>query len=480
MRQSHPPADRSNNRVKKDPVSRYLWIAFLVSAVLTVFLAFRSCRTASPDPSYRPSGNQPTQAGATEDPAADLDNTRPLQLNANRPGKVELDMDEIVYVLFTGLDIREWEQDTGPGLTDTMILAALDPEQGTAALMSLPRDLWVELPGFGHYKINQAYMVGEWKAYPGGGPALMMETVGDLLGIQIDYYVQVNFDAFVALVDAVDGVVVDVQERILVDPDPSRDGDMKMLKPGLQKLPGDLTLGYVRTRSTDEGDFGRAKRQQQVLRALQKKVFTYQILPRLIRSLPSLSRDLAEDVETNLTMKQIATLGWAARDIDPAQLDTVVLSPPLVTAGFNNQGQYILTPDIASIRTVWEDLLEPSAAPIPQVSPTAVLSQSQLVENENAAVAVLNGTTTPGLAGSTAAYLRDQGLRVTRVENAEQYSEQTLVYDYSGKPDTLRVILNKMNLTRSRLFHRSDPSVAEDIVIVLGADWAAENSLPEE
>ena len=464
----------------RDAVNRFLWTAFLISAVLTVILAVRSCRSAPSEPDYRPSGDQPTLAAAAEDPAAELDDSRPLQQNANRPGKVELEMDETVYVLFTGLDIREWERETGPGLTDTMILAALDPEQGTAALMSLPRDLWVELPGFGPYKINQAYMVGEWKAYPGGGPALMMETVGDLLGVQVDYYVQVNFDAFIALVDAVDGVVVDVQERILVDPDPSVDGDMKRLEPGLNKIPGDLTLGYVRTRSTVDGDFGRAERQQQVLRALQKKIFSQKVLPRLIPQFPGLYRQLSEDVETNLTMRQIASLAWAAREIDPSQLDTVVIKPPLVTAGFNNQGQYILTPDIKSIRTVWEDLLEPSAAPIVQASPTVVLSRTELLEGENAAVAVLNGTTTPGLAGETADYLRSQGLRVSRVENADQYSSQTLIYDYAGKPETIEAILQLMNLSGSRLFHRSDPSVADDIVIVLGGDWAGENSLPEE
>lgn len=452
----------------------------MFSVALTVILGVRSCRTASPEPNYLPSGNQPTPENSAEDLTEDLDDTRPLQQNANRPGKVKLDMGETVYVLFTGLDVREWENDTGPGLTDTMILAALDPQQGTAALMSLPRDLWVELPGFGHYKINQAYMVGEWKAYPGGGPALMMETVGDLLGIQVNHYVQVNFDAFVALVDAVDGVKVDVKEKILVDPDPSKPGDMKRLTPGVQVLPGDLALGYVRTRSTPEGDFGRAKRQQQVLASLQKKIFNYTLLPRLVRKLPSLYRDLSADVETNLTMKQIATLGWAARDIDPGQLDTLVIKPPLVTATFNNQGQYILAPDLESIRTVWEDLLEPSATPMPQASPTVVLSRDEVLVREGAAIAVLNGTTTPGLAGETAAYLRSGGLQVSRVENAGEYSDQTLIYDYTGKPETIEVLLELMGLSSSRLFHRSDPATAEDIVIVLGGDWAAENPLPDE
>jgi len=481
------PNNPTSSPTKTDWISRLLWGAFAVSALLTVILGIRSCRgSASPTVEGQSSSRGNASPTPSLEPAPDLDDTRPLQASANRPGAVKLDMENTVYVLFTGLDLREWEEDTGPGLTDTMIVAALDPQRGTAALISLPRDLWVEIPGYGPHKINQAFMLGEWKAYPGGGPALMMETVGDLLGVQIDHYVQVNFDAFVTLVDAVEGVKVDVQERILVDPDPSVDGDMKRLKTGIQVLRGDLALGYVRTRSTPEGDFGRAKRQQQVLVSLQEKLFTYKILPRLIRQLPSLYRDLNEDVETNLTLKQIATLAWAARDINPEQLEATVISPPLVTAGFNNQEQYVLFPDVESIRKVWSDLLVPTATQVPAATsdpveePTPELSHSEQLAAENASLAVLNGTNQPGLAGRTADFLTSQGLQVGRIDNADGGARLTKVYDYTGKPSTVAFLLDLMELSESHLYHRAGAAEGEDIVIVLGEDWSAENPLPEE
>lgn len=461
-----------------DWLNRGLWLAFIVSALLTAILAVKGCRSDPPgsaEVKVQDSANEPAP---TAEIYPDLDETRPLQKSANRPGTVKLDMDQTVYVLFSGLDVREWENDTGPGLTDTLILAGLDPQRGTAALISLPRDMWVEIPQYGPYKINQAHMLGEWKAYPGGGPALMMETVGQLMDIQVDYYVQVNFDAFITLVDAVEGVKVDVKEKILVDPDPSRDGDMKRLKPGVQVLPGDLALGYVRTRNTSQGDFGRAERQQQVLVSLQKKIFDYQILPRLIRKLPGLYQELSEDVETNLTLKQIATLGWAAKEINPSQLDATVIAPPLVTAGFNNQGQYILIPDVESIRKVWSDLLMPSAAVAPEPEATATLSRPEYVQQENASVVVLNGTAIPGLAGDTADYLSSRGVKVNRVDNADSNTNLTLVYDYSGNPHTVDFILELLGLSKSHLYHRSGTADSADILIVLGSDWAAENTLP--
>lgn len=461
-----------------DWVKRGLWLAFIISAFLTTILAIKSCRGGAPDSAMVRGVNPASEPTPTTEIFPELNETRPLQNNANRPGTVKLDMDQTVYVLFSGLDIREWENDAGPGLTDTMILAGLDPEQGTAALISLPRDMWVEMPRYGLYKINQAHMLGEWKAHPGGGPALMMETVGQLLDVQIDYYVQVNFDAFISLVDAVDGVKVNVREQILVDPDPSRDGDMKRLKPGVQVLPGDLALGYVRTRNTSQGDFGRAERQQQVLVSLQKKIFDYQILPRLIRKLPGLYQELSDDVETNLTLKQIATLGWVAKEIDPRQLESTVIAPPLVTAGFNNQGQYILIPDVDSIRKVWSDMLMPSVVSTPEPEATATLSWSEYVRQENASVEVLNGTASPGLAGDTADFLSSRGINITRVDNADSNTNLTRVYDCSGNPHTVDFILELLGLSKSHLYHRSGTVDSVDILIVLGSDWAAENPLP--
>jgi LCP family protein required for cell wall assembly len=465
--------NRTQTPPSRDWIKLALWLAFLLSAVITAVMAFRKPRGEQ----ATPRATTELAVGVSEDSQVALDDTRPLQKNANRPGFKELALDQTVYFLLTGLDLREWELDTGPGLTDTIIVAFLDTQRQNVGLISIPRDTWVDVPEYGYYKINQAYSLGEGYGYPGGGPGILMDTAGSLLDITIDYYVQVDFEAFVVLVDAVDGVLVDVPEEILVWPNAQMEGDMKRLTPGLQVLPGNLALGYVRTRDTDEGDFGRTKRQQQVLVGLQKKIFSYEILPVLIPKLPGLYRDLASHVETNLTLNQIVSLAWAVRGINPQNVQTQTINQPLVDPGINDRNQYVLYPDVEQIRKIWKDMQLIMATPVPE--PTRVITLDEYVENENATVEVLNATVSPGLASETADFLLANGINITEVGNSDKFKDQTLVYDYTGNPYTVRSILSLMGYSQNRLFYRSDPSVTADIVIVLGADWAQENTMPD-
>ncbi len=333
------------------------------------------------------------------------------------------------------------------------------------------------MPKYGPFKINQAFSLGEAYGYPGGGPALLMESAGNLLGTTIDYYIQVDFNAFIVLVDSVNGVEVNVQEKILVDPDPSVKGDMKKLLPGIHVLPGDMALGYVRTRGTTEGDFGRTKRQQQVLLGLQKKIFSQEVLPGLIPKLPSLYQELHSHIETNLSLGQVVTLAWAVRDINPQSLQTTIINRPLVEAGFNSRDQYVLFPDIERIQKVWGDMQQVAATPVPE--PTREITLDEHILEENAKVAVMNGTTSPGLAGETADFFITNGFQITEVGNSDKFKDQTLIYDYSGNPYTIQALLDLMGYSQTRLFYRSDPNSTVDIVIELGADWVLENTLPD-
>lgn len=459
-----------------DWIKIVLWAAFVISAGVTGILAWRSSRNPSVSPTPTGPSNQGAGATVTQRPLPTINEDVVFQDRSNRPASVKLNLDEPVVVLLTGIDKRSWENEDGPGLTDVVIVAVLDTRNHTAGLLSLPRDLWVEVPSFGYRKINQTYPLGEGYGYRGGGPKLLMETVEALLDTEIDHYVQVDFKAFVALVDAVDGVKVDVKEPLVVDPDPAHKGKMKRLEPGIQVLPGDLALGYIRTRSTGEGDFGRTERQQQVLVALHKRVVNFEMLPRLIRKAPFLYRELSSNVETNLTFGQVTTLAWALKGVDPQNVMHRVVSPPMVEATFNNLGQYILVPEVKKIREVFDTLVNQTPKDVPQ--PTEVPSQDELLSRENAQIAVLNGTTRAGLAGETAQYLSSKGLSITRIDNAGKFTENTIIYDHSGNPVTLDMLLNLMALSESHVFHRSEGGQGEDIVIILGSDWARENTLP--
>ncbi len=92
-----------------------------------------------------------------------------------------------------GLDLRDTEGDDAAPRSDTMILLTMDPLNNTAAAIAIPRDMWVGVPGYGYYKINTAYRLGELNDLPGGGPALAVQTVEEFLGVPIDFYAQVGF-----------------------------------------------------------------------------------------------------------------------------------------------------------------------------------------------------------------------------------------------------------------------------------------------
>jgi polyisoprenyl-teichoic acid--peptidoglycan teichoic acid transferase len=124
-------------------------------------------------------------------PIADLP-AAPLPLVSNLPPA--WDGASRINILFIGLDARDLEVNNGPPRTDSMILFTVDPISKTAGMLSIPRDMWVNIPGFGYSRINTAYPSGEGAQLPGGGPGLAMKTVSQFIGVPVDYYVQVDFN----------------------------------------------------------------------------------------------------------------------------------------------------------------------------------------------------------------------------------------------------------------------------------------------
>jgi len=123
-----------------------------------------------------------------------------------------------VTLLFIGLDERDWEVGQGAPRSDTMILFTIDPLSKTAGMLSVPRDMWVNIPGFGYSRINTAYSSGEGNKLPGGGPGLAVRTVEQFIGVPIQYYAQVDFLAFEEAIDAMGGLYLCPGERVTIDP----------------------------------------------------------------------------------------------------------------------------------------------------------------------------------------------------------------------------------------------------------------------
>jgi hypothetical protein len=300
-----------------------------------------------------------------------------------------------------------------------------------------------------------------------------METVEELLGVPIDYYAQIDFSAFVRFIDEIDGVKIDIKERIAVDP--LGDNNNKTLKPGVQTLPGDLALAYARARKTEGGDFDRAQRQQQVVLGIRDRVLSFNMLPTLLSKAPILYQELSAGINTNLNLEQAIQLTWLASQIPEESITRGVIGPPeQVLLVKSPDGDDVLKPIADKIRALRDEIFFSSET---LYSPTANMPLEELVAAEAAKISVLNGTSTPGLAALTTEYLQGQNISVIETGNGDQLYPNTSLYDYTGKPYTMKYLVEKMNISENRIFSRYDPTSNIDLVIIVGTDWAATNPM---
>jgi LCP family protein required for cell wall assembly len=230
-----------------------------------------------------------------------------------------------VTVLMMGLDYRDWVAGESAPRSDTMMLVTVDPITLKAGMMSIPRDLWVEIPGFGYNRINTAYMLGEAYNLPGGGPGLAMQTVENLVGVPIQYFAVVDFQTFERFIDEIGGIDVLVRQRVKISPI-GRLSRWLEAKP--YHLDGPDALAYARVRKNAGGDFGRAERQQQVIMAIMDRVVGLDMLPRLVARAPSIYQEVASGIRTNLSLEQMVSLAWLGVNVPKENIISGVIAPP--------------------------------------------------------------------------------------------------------------------------------------------------------
>ena len=456
----------------------WLWafvLAFLIAASITAFLVFAAVRDTVASMWTAPPGLTISETSPTptliEDNSLDL--TMPLQPESGPPPQ-PWDSESRVTLLLLGVDYRDEEPDNGPPLTDTIILITIDTRSRTVGMLSIPRDLWVEIPGFGYHKINQAYSLGEANRLPTGGAGLAISTVEQFLDIDIQFYAQIDFNAFIHLIDEIGGVKIEIPETIEIDP--LGDNNTKILQPGLQTLPGDLALAYARTRNTIGSDFDRARRQQQVIMGARERVVSFEILPTLLSKAPIIYGEISSGAKTNLNLKQVIQLMWLAYQIPEENYRREIIGVNQVIFATSAQGMSILQPIPEEIFELRDKIYSAESSPSPTI--IAAMDSDERVTAENARVSLLNGTFTIGLAASTDEYLRDNNINVTEVSNADQVYANTTIIDYAGKPYTLAFLAELLGVPQSKIYQRFDPSSEVDIVILLGEDWAENNPMP--
>ena len=207
---------------------------------------------------------------------------------------------ELGYVLLMGVDRREGDV----GRSDTLMLAAIDEENGRAALLSIPRDTRIEVGSYGYDKINHAYAFG--------GHEMTLASVSALVGVPVTHYIMIDTSAFERIVDAVGGVDIDVEKRMYYeDPWDDNGGLVIDLQAGEQHMNGAQAIQYVRYRD-GEGDIGRIGRQQRFMRALLAQFLSPQVLPRLA----AVVDEVKNAVDTDLTTRQLLTLATRLRDME--------------------------------------------------------------------------------------------------------------------------------------------------------------------
>ena len=354
---------------------------------------------------------------------------------------------ERVNILLLGIDRRPEEY--GPSRTDTMILLSVDPKENTAAMLSIPRDLWVMIPEYGESRINVAHFAGDVRNYPGGGPALAKRTVSEILGVPVHYYVRVDFVGFEQLIDAIGGITIELESPV------------PPFAVGVHHMDGETALKFARTRRGSD-DFHRMAHQQKVLMAALERVRSLDFPLSTTLQMVSLVND---SIQTDLNLVEMVALATIANRIDENDIRRGLIDSSMTTTVVTAQGWMVEIPHWDVILPMVEELLgEPEAWA--DDSPDLVRAG---VTNLDRRIAIYNGTPEPGLAEAAADILGATGLNIVHTGEADHtdYAESEIIVRGEIEPpvDLLAVILG---IPSEAI--RQDPSMdaGVDIVVILG------------
>jgi LCP family protein required for cell wall assembly len=345
--------------------------------------------------------------------------------------------------------------------TDTMVVAILRPNEGQVSLISIPRDLWVSIPGSENQRINTAYENGELNGYPGGGAALLKDTIQYNLGIRIDHTALVDFDGFRQIVDTLGGVDVPVScpytDWRLIDPtfNPELESNWNLytVNPGVIHMDGDLALWYARSRQKSS-DFDRGRRSQEVLRAL----FTHALQTGTLTRIPELYNNFKDSVDTDLGLGDILQLSLYAPRMTNADIRSYYIRPPYVTSWITDQGAYVLLPN--------QDLL-------PQLLTEALSASTKTVQRQTIKIDVMNGTSIAGYETLASNRLNYAGYETHIIPSDRQDYAYSVLIDKSLVQDRSmsNPILNVMGLLPGSLIPAPDANSTTNYLLILGYDY---------
>jgi polyisoprenyl-teichoic acid--peptidoglycan teichoic acid transferase len=433
-------------------------------------IAPASCGTSiTSGPAFNPQGTPvATEMAATPEISAPVDVPAPTWDGGSR-----------VNVLFIGIDARDWEANQSAPRSDTMILFTIDPVTKTAGMLSIPRDMWVNIPGYGYGRINTAYYLGEAYKLPGGGPALAMKTVEQFLGVPVNYYGQVDFSTFITMIDTIGGIDLNVRQRLVLDP-VGTGMDHVVVTKGFRHLVGWKALAYARTRHTEGGDVDRAQRQQDVIFAIMDKVFSPDYFPTFIKQAPSLYNQMSAGIHTNLSLEDGVRLAALLQGIPRESIKTGIINYDMVVMDntvLDGQNASVFKPKPDEIRILRDEIFGGGAVGAMSSGGDPL----QLTKQESARIRITNGAYAQDLGQRTATYLQGLGMNVTELTSGGPYDRTTIVL-YSPKLYTMRFLLYLFGLNgasgTSQIKFDPNPASPVDVEIRLGNDVSNANIIP--
>ena len=378
---------------------------------------------------------------------------------------------ERLNVLLVGIDQRG---DSTTFNTDTLIVASVDPVNGTVTMFSIPRDT-VDFPvpenaqqlygaTYGN-KINSYYASASRNpnVFPDGPMPALREMLGNFYGMKIDYSLMVNFTGFQEIVDALDGVRITARNPVTDDSYPIGGGKYARIHvlAGVHAMDGAEALIFARSRH-GSSDFDRAARQQQVISAIRAQ----SDMAAITRNLPSLAVALKDSLKSDFPQQDLPLLLDLIAQIDAGSIRSLVFTPPnYQTVGSDSRG-YIITPDVAKIRAA---VLQAFSA-----QPTKEEREADAIAREAARIWVLNGTGRKGEAGVLATALSRAGLDAsapTAITPAEIGLLKTRFIVFNGAEQRMPIslaLLEKLLGMKATLI--DDPTVTVDVEIITGAD----------
>ena len=358
-------------------------------------------------------------------------------------------------LLVLGSDMREGEEGWA-SRSDTIMLVHIDPDQDYLSILSFPRDLKVDVPGYGFNKLNYSFAVG--------GAALTIKTLEQLTGVDIDHYLEVDFNAFKDITDSLGGVYVDVDQRYYND---NPEFELIKLAPGYQLLKGDDALDYVRYRHDLNLDFGRMERQQTFLTAMREQAMGWD----LPLKLPGLVGAMFSNVTTDLSANDFIRLAYWGVKLDGERMRRIAV---VGDAREEDGVSYVFVDEHGIANAVTDFLTIPGTgtATATEGTGTSSTTTTTLAKTDLAGVEVdvLNANGRSGEAAAAGAWLSSLGATVVATGNAGRSEEKTSVEYPSGRSDEAESVAAALDAE----VERSDS--VERVTVILGDDF----SLPED